>query len=130
MAAGPWFRLTGAGSRRSLSLASMSKSRVFSTLRPAWLALAVCLGALPACGPKQAPVVEKPAPREEGALFRVGSITGYQADLDRELEERHASAKDEAARQKALDDLVSRAQYAQEALDAGLARDPAVRAQF
>ena len=80
---------------------------------------------LPSCGPK-----DKTVAQEEGALFRVGSIVVTQADLNRELEEKHASPGDEAARKKALDELVTRAQFAQAALAANLDRDPVVRAQF
>ncbi len=69
-------------------------------------------------------------PKEEGALFRVGSIVVYQTDLKRELEEKHAGLNDEGAKKRALDELVTRAQFAQAALDANLDRDPVVRAQM
>jgi hypothetical protein len=42
----------------------------------------------------------------------------------------HASAGDAGAKRKALDELVSRAQFAQAALDANLDRDPVVRAEI
>ena len=84
----------------------------------------------PSCSPKSAKDKGPPATHEEGALFRVGSILVYQADLNRELEERRAGAGDEGARKKALDELVTRAQLAEAALDANLYRDPMVRAQI
>ncbi|NIP93221.1 MAG: hypothetical protein GWO24_07095, partial [Akkermansiaceae bacterium] len=65
----------------------------------------------------------------EGELFRIGSIVVTEADLSHHLRERHNSRNDEQARQDALDDLVKRARFAQAALDAGLADDPAVRDQ-
>lgn len=68
--------------------------------------------------------------REPGALFRVGSIVVYETDLNRELEEKRAAPNDKAARAKALDELVTRAQFAEAALAAKLDRDPAVRAQM
>lgn len=83
-----------------------------------------------ACSRKGEDHKATPAGREEGALFRLESIVVYEADLKRELEERHASPGDKEARKKALDDLVTRAQLAQAALDANLDRDPAVRAQM
>lgn len=88
------------------------------------------LALLPACSPKTANDKAIPAGHEEGALFRVGTIVVYKADLTRELEERHASPGDGAAKKKALDDLVSRAQFAQAALAANLDRDPLVRAEM
>jgi hypothetical protein len=84
---------------------------------------------LAACSPKNANESGKAAGREEGALCRVGSIVVYQTDLKRELEERHANPSDAAAKKKALDDLVTRAQFADAALVANLDRDPEVRAQ-
>ena len=87
------------------------------------------LAALPSCRPKGATnAATSPAP-EKDALVRVGSIVLYQTDLDHELAEKHAARTDEVARKKALDELVRRAQLAQAALDAGLDRHPAVRAQ-
>jgi hypothetical protein len=94
------------------------------------LALLVILGFVAACSRKGTQNKAMPAGREEGALFRVGSIVVYEADLNRELEERHAAPGDKAARTKALDELVTRAQVAEAALAANLDRDPAVRAQM
>lgn len=84
-------------------------------------------GLLTACRPKAA---EDKKPPEQGTLFRVGSIVVTQADLDFALAEKHAGRTDEATRKKVLDELAARAQFAQAALDAGLDRDPAFRAQM
>jgi len=94
------------------------------------LAVLAAFAVFPSCSPKGAKDKGLPATNREGALFRVGSIVVYQADLNRELEERHASPGDEGAKRKALDELVTRAQFAQAALDANLDRDPVVRAEI
>jgi PPIC-type PPIASE domain len=83
-----------------------------------------------ACSRKGTDNKSAPAGHENGTLFRVGSTIVYEADLNRELEERHAAPGDKAARTKALDELVTRAQVAEAALAANLDRDPAVRAQM
>lgn len=88
--------------------------------------LLIAVLAIAGCRPNDA---EK-GPPEKGALFRVGSIVVTEADLDHALAEKHASRADEATRKKLLDELVTRAQFAQAALDAGLDRDPAFRAEM
>jgi hypothetical protein len=94
------------------------------------LALLALFTFVTACNRKSADHESTPASREEGALFRVGSIVVYEADLNRELAEKHAAPGDKAARTKALDELVTRAQIAEAALAANLDRDPDVRAQM
>ena len=96
-------------------------------LRLVLLALATIL---PACRPHGGDEKGGSPAREEGALFRVGSIVVYQTDLDRELEERRVPRNDEGAKKKALDELVTRAQFSAAALAAKLDRDPVVRAQI
>lgn len=94
------------------------------------LALLVLFAFVAACDRKGAENQATPAARKEGALFQVGSIVVYESDLKHELEEKHAAPNDEAAKSKALDELVTRAQFAEAALTANLDRDPAVRAQM
>jgi peptidyl-prolyl cis-trans isomerase C len=94
------------------------------------IALLVLFTFATACNRQSADHKSTPAGREEGALFRVGSIVVYEADLKHELEERHAAPNDKVARTKALDDLVTHAQFAEAALASNLDRDPAVRAQI
>ncbi|MCX6875770.1 MAG: peptidylprolyl isomerase [Verrucomicrobia bacterium] len=65
-----------------------------------------------------------------GTLMRVGSITVCQADLDLQLQEKHAGRSDDGARQQALDELAVTAQFTQAALDEGLDHDPVVRAEI
>jgi len=95
------------------------------------LALLAIVGVVAACGPKPRQGAKNPPPAEEaGALMRVGTLTIYQTDVDRQLKESHGGRDDAATRQQALDELTSRARLAQAALDAGLDRDPVVRAEF
>lgn len=91
--------------------------------------LSICI-AVAGCSRKEVDNKTTPTTPEEGALFRVGSIVVYETDLKREMEEKHAAPNDKEARKKALDELVSRAQFAEAALAANLERDPAVRAQI
>jgi hypothetical protein len=104
-----------------------AEARIRGILRLTLLAGAALLAA---CNPKPVSDPSPPSTREEGALFRVGSIVVYQSDLDRELQEKRATPGDEAARKAVLDELTTRAQLSQAALDAHLDRDPAVRAQI
>ena len=109
------------------------KSLTFAPWRPtACLALpavlALALG-MASCTKKPAPASAAP-PAGDGQLLRVGSIVVTQADLEQHLKDQHAGSKDEAARKQALEELVSRAQLAQAALDEGLDRDPVVRAEI
>ena len=94
------------------------------------LALWLGCGLVAACGPKVVQEKEKSAAHDDGALLRVGSIAVGQADLDRQLKDKHVGHADEATRKLALEELAFRAQYAQAALDTGLDRDPVVRAEF
>jgi hypothetical protein len=96
--------------------------------------LLLVLALLPVgCGRGGKPAAEAgaaaPPPAAPG-LLRVGSLTVEQADLDHHLQEHHGGRTDEETRRKALAELASRAQFAQAALDAGLARDPLVRAEI
>jgi len=104
-----------------------SFARLSSILRLSALALLTLVAACNRNGPDHKVMT---AAHDEGALFRVGSITVYESDLKRELEERHAAPNDKEAKTKALDELVTRAQFAEAALAAKLDRDPAVRAQM
>jgi hypothetical protein len=54
----------------------------------------------------------------------------HETDLTHHLKEHHEGRADEKTRQKALDDLVRRAQFAHEAIEAGLADDPALNAEM
>lgn len=71
-----------------------------------------------------------PPEQRTDELFRVGSIVIHETDLTHHLKEHHGGRTDEKTRQKALDDLVRRAQFAHEAIDAGLADDPVVNAEI
>ena len=95
-----------------------------------YLAVLAVLGALAACNSKTATETAKPAPHEQGEVLRVGSLVVYQTDLDQQLQQQHAGRSDDATRKKALEQLAARAQFAQAALDAGLDRDPLVRAEI
>ena len=95
------------------------------------LALLAMVPALSACGPKPKDAAkDSPPPEQEGALMRVGSLTIYQSDLDYQLKDGHGGHGDAAICQRALDELTDRARCSQAALDAGLDRDPAVRADI
>ncbi len=95
------------------------------------LALLAMVPALSACGPNSKAEAKNPPPPEQaGALLRVGSLTIYQTDLDYQLKESHGGRGDAVTRQQALDELTGRARSSQAALDAGLDRDPAVRAEI
>ena len=82
------------------------------------------------CAREQAPEPPPPAEPKEDALARVGSLTIYQTDLDHHLAEKYSGRTDVQTREVALRDLVRRARFAQAGLDAGLARDPVVRAEM
>ena len=69
-------------------------------------------------GPKDAP------------LFQIGSITIKNSDLDYYLDERFKSRQKESVRESAINDLIKKAQFAQDALDMGLADDPAVKSEY
>jgi len=69
------------------------------------------------------------AERQPGELFRVGSVVIHQADLTHHLQQHYAARSDDETRKAALQDLVRRAQFAQEAIDAGLASDPVLNAE-
>ena len=73
-----------------------------------------------------------PAPPPEpptGELFRVGSVVIDEKDLAHHLAEHHRGNSDEKTRQKALGELVRRAQFAHQAIENGLADDPVVNAE-
>lgn len=96
-------------------------------LKPLLLAI---IAVVSACGPKhkdEAKAAE--AVTGEDVLFKVGSITVGQADLDYQIKEFHGGGTDDETRRKALAALTSRARFAQAALDAGLLHDPMVRAE-
>jgi hypothetical protein len=95
----------------------------------------VMLGLLAAAGgcepkPKAAAAPPPAPPPLVTGLLKVGSIIVEQADLDYQLKENHGGRNDAETRQTALKELASRAQFAQAALDADLARDPVVRAEI
>ena len=71
-----------------------------------------------------------PPEQRTDELFRVGSIVIHETDLTHHLKEHHGGRADEKTRQKALDDLVRRTQFAHEAIEAGLADDPALNAEM
>ncbi|MAT47703.1 MAG: hypothetical protein CMO35_09790 [Verrucomicrobiaceae bacterium] len=71
-----------------------------------------------------------PPEQRADELFRVGSIVIHETDLTHHLKEHHGGRADEKTRQKALNDLVRRAQFAHEAIEAGLADDPVVNAEI
>ena len=71
-----------------------------------------------------------PPEQRADQLFRVGSIVIHETDLTHHLKEHHGGRADEKTRQKALNDLVRRAQFAHEAIEAGLADDPVVNAEI
>ena len=71
-------------------------------------------------------------PPEETAtdeLFRVGAVVIREPDLLYHLKDRYEGHNDEPTRKRALEDLVRRAQFANEALEAGLRKDPVVSAE-
>ena len=71
-----------------------------------------------------------PQEQRTDELFRVGSIVIHETDLTHHLKEHHGGRADEKTRQKALNDLVRRTQFAHEAIEAGLADDPALNAEM
>ena len=71
-----------------------------------------------------------PQEQRTDELFRVGSIVIHETDLTYHLKEHHGGRADEKTRQKALNDLVRRTQFAHEAIEAGLADDPALNAEM
>ncbi len=71
-----------------------------------------------------------PPEQRTDELFRVGSIVIHETDLTYHLKEHHGGRADEKTRQKALNDLVRRTQFAHEAIEAGLADDPALNAEM
>ncbi len=68
--------------------------------------------------------------KKPGELFRVGSVVIHEADLDHHLRQHYGGQSDDKTLQAGLDDLVRRAQFAQEAIDAGLATDPVINAEL
>jgi len=101
------------------------------TSRFCHLALLTIIAVLPSCGHKPNHEAKAPPPQKDpGALVRVGSLTIYQSDLDQQLKDSQGARGDAPTRQQALDELTGRAQLAQAALDAGLERDPVVRAEL
>lgn len=94
------------------------------------LVLGAFIAAVSSCSQKPADEGTKAPPKKvEGALLRVGSLVISQADLEQQLKDNHSGLNNDATRKKALDELASRAQFAQAALDADLAKDPVVRAE-
>ncbi|MGJ8640234.1 MAG: peptidylprolyl isomerase [Opitutaceae bacterium] len=75
------------------------------------------------------PAAEDTLEAEEGELARVGSIRILQSDLDYHLQEKYGSRADPSSKKQALDVLIKRAQIQKAALDAGLDKDPLVRAE-
>ena len=67
---------------------------------------------------------------KDAPLFQIGSITIKNSDLDYYLDERFKSRQKESVRESAINDLIKKAQFAQDALDMGLADDPAVKAEY
>lgn len=97
-------------------------------LKPLLLAV---IAVVTACGPKQKDEAGPAAAgKGEGVLLKVGSITVDQADLDYQIKENYGGRSDEQTRRKALDELASRAQFAQAAIDEDLLDDPLVRAEI
>lgn len=94
-------------------------------------ALLALTAAVFSCGPKPKAAATAAAPPDDPAtLLRVGSVAVQQADLDYQLKENHGGRHDAQTRQQALDELAERARLVQAALDAGLDRDPLVRAEI
>ncbi len=92
-----------------------------------------CLLAVVSCNRETAaPQATAPAASESdaGVIARVGSETVTEADLAWQLQQNHAGKNDPTSRQTALDELTARARLAQVARDAGLADDPAARAEI
>lgn len=89
------------------------------------------LFALSACSPKQKEASKPDAapPGDATALVTVGSISVSQADLDHYLKEQQGGPGEEA-RREALEELGSRAQMVQAAIDEGLHQEPEVRAEL
>lgn len=93
----------------------------------------VCLFAAVSCKQETAaPQAAAPAAStsDVGVIARVGAETVTEADLAWLLEQNHSGRSDAASRQAALDELTTRARLAQAARDAGLAADPAARAEI
>jgi len=102
----------------------MSNSQSIVVL--AWLAVA-----LSGCESKQKASAQSTAvPMLSPVLLTVGSIDINQADLDHYLKDSASGRTDAAAKKKALDELATRAQLTQNAIDAGLVNDASVRAEF
>jgi hypothetical protein len=88
------------------------------------LVMVIVVTGLASCE-RQAPAS---APPDTGdVLARVGSLTIHERDLEHRIQVHYSGRVDEQTRQVALDDLVRRAQFAQAALDAGLADDTVIR---
>ncbi len=102
----------------------MSSSQSIVVL--AWLTIA-----LSGCGSKQKESTQSTAvPTLSPVLLTVGSIDVNQADLDHYLKESASGLRDEVTKKKALDELATRAQLTQCAMDAGLENDASVRAEI
>ena len=85
---------------------------------------------LPSCGPKAVDKAGLTVTSGVQPLFQVGSLSVFQSDLDQQLKEQHSGRNDQAAKVKALNELASRAQFVQAALDAQTQTDPVVRAEI
>lgn len=96
---------------------------------PAILCLLVALSSCRDPGSSTEASTPPPEQRTD-ELFRVGSIVVHETDLAHHLGEHYGGRTDEKTRQIALDDLVRRAQFAHEAIEAGLADDPVVNAEI
>lgn len=93
------------------------------------MASLVALLLLASCKDSQEEVSGNVSTPDEAWLLRVGSEVVTEADLEYHLNERYEGRPDEATRKFALGELAKRAQYAQAAVDAGLADDAAVKAE-
>jgi len=101
-------------------------------VRGSYVLNALCCAAVLALCVSCRPAAEDHAETEDRptSLRQVGSISITQADLDFQVEQKHAGRSDAATKQQALDELVERAHFTQAALDAGLGDDPLARAEI
>jgi hypothetical protein len=91
-----------------------------------FVALSSCDTEPMAVGHESAAVDAQPPSAE---LVRVGSISIHRSDVDHRIAEQGSGRNDDAERQKALEELIVRARYAQAAMDENLTHDPLVRAE-
>ena len=99
-------------------------------VRCAWCGILVLSVGMAGCRRNVAPPVTPLSEHHESGLVRVGTLTITREDLDFLITEKYAGSPEDSVREKAMAELVSRARFAQAALDAGMLHDPIVRSEL